>query len=196
MEIRYIAALASMLIMCNAHASCNYKDAQEKLMQSNNMLQTYKSEQMGLIAKGSEPPTELNKKIETIAQVIADNGIALSKIGDPLKITYETKVPDAICNEYERIISTYAPQDYKKSEIVHSADTPFKCKGVSDTDLWMRYAEIIKIQPGLIRQGKITTAQAAEMSTMMGEFGVKMTTDFPAACAILVQVEDKIKGYQ
>jgi hypothetical protein len=196
MNTKYMIGLVSTLLMCNAHASCNYKDAQKKMMESNNVLQTYSMKQMDIIANGNQPPAELTNKIENISKAIADNGIALSEIGDPLKITYETKVPQSICNEYDRIITTYTPKDYKNAEIVHSADTPFHCKDVSDADLWMRYAEIIKIQPALIQQGKITNSQATEISMMMSEFGTKMTTDFPAACAILIQVEEKIKGYQ
>lgn len=196
MKLKYIAVITSLLVTCNAHASCNYKDAQEKLMQSNNMLQIYSREQMAFIAKGEEPPEELTNKINTIGKLIADNGIALSKIGDPLKITYETKVPESICNEYDKIIATHAPKDHEKTEIAHSADTPFHCKDVSDGDLWMRYGEIIKIQPALIQEGKITKSQAAEISMMMSDFGTKMTTDFPAACTVLIQVEEKIKGYQ
>lgn len=196
MNTKYMAGLISTLLMCNAHADCNYKDAQKKMMSSNNVLQTYSKEQMGIIAKGEQPPAELTNKISLIAQAIADNGVALSEIGDPLKITYETSVPESICNEYDRIITTYAPKDYKNAEIVHSAETPFQCEGVSDTDLWMRYADIIKIQPALLREGKITNSQATEISMMMGYFGTQMTTDFPTACATLVQIEEKIKGYQ
>lgn len=196
MNIKYIIGLTSAFLICDASADCNYKEAQKKMMASNNVLQIYSKEQMGIIANGEQPPAELTDKINLIAKAIADNGIALSEIGDPLKITYETKVSESICNEYDRIIATYTPKDHKNAEIIHSADTPFKCEGVSDADLWMRYGEIVKTQPELLKEGKITNSQATEISMMMGDFGTQMTTDFPAACATLIQIEEKIKSYK
>lgn len=195
MKLKFSLSILILTASCTGYADCTYKEAQQKLMESNNILNEYKKKQLALIQNDSPIPDELNKTIDSIVEATANNGIALSEIGDPLKITYETKVPSAICAEYDRIIATYTPKDYKKEEIILSADNQFNCKGIKDTELWQRYGELIKKQPALLQSGKMTNAQATEISLIMAEFGSKMTTDFPAACALLVDAENKVNSY-
>lgn len=196
MKVSLSLSLLALVISSASHAECTYKDAQQKLMESNNILHEYKKEQMDLIKNDQPIPAELNRKLDTINEALAANGIALSEIGDPTKITYETKVPNAICAEYDRIITTYTPSGYVKKEIVHNTSNRFHCEGIKDTELWERYGNIIQKQPALLQAGKITDKQALEITQLMSEFGANMTTDFPAACAYFLEAESKILSYE
>jgi hypothetical protein len=51
-------------------------------------LHENKKEQTDLIKNGQPNPAELNRKLDTINEAIAANGIALSEIGGQTKITY------------------------------------------------------------------------------------------------------------
>ncbi|BFM19622.1 hypothetical protein [Gilvimarinus japonicus] len=190
------ATLALMMCASYGQAECTYKDAQEKMLRAGNILQAYQKQNVEFFANNQTPPAALNETVVTMGEALAANGVKLSKIADPLSITYETPVPNPICDEYDRIIATYKTDAHKEEPIALSANTPFHCEGISEAELWERYGTILKSQPELFEEGKITRKQEDEINIMLADFGSKMTTDFPAACDIFFNIEDKIKKYR
>src|SRR5690554_2993844 len=195
-KLTYPATLALVVGASYAQAECTYKEAQEKMLRAGNILQVYQKQNLEFIANNQTPSAALSETGVTTGRARAANGIKQSKIADPLTITYETPVPGPFCAEYDRIISAYKTDTHKEEPMALSANTPFHCEGISEAELWERYGVIIQLQPKLLQEGKITRAQADEISIMMSDFGSKMTTDFPAACDIFFNIEDKLKEYR
>lgn len=188
-KITLTLALISSAI--SANATCTYKQAQDKMMQVNNMLQVYSREIIKHRQNGQSVPAELDTKQLAITEKSAAIGILMSEAFDKNpQIQFSDAVNEEICNGYEALLKEYAPENYQAKPIVREQQS--QTSDCSTNKLWEDYGQAIQKQQQLIESGKITKQEVDAymlLATKIGEFA---TTDLPKACQALKQFKQKL----
>lgn len=192
MKIFFIATL--LLISSLSYAqTCTYKQAQNKSLEFNNMMQVFNRQFIAQMQKTGDSTPALEKKRLAMAEESAAVGIMMSEEFDKNNnIQYADAVNPEICSKYDVLMKKFAPKDYK----VVAADAKQKPINASctTTTLWERYGKATQKQQKLNEQGKITkpeVTQYMEISTYVGQYA---TTDLAKACEYLKKYEDKLNA--
>jgi hypothetical protein len=170
---------------------CTYKQAQNKSIEFNNMMQVFNREFIALMKETGDSTPELEKKRLAMAEESATVGIMMSEEYDNNNnIQYADAVNPEICTQYDALMKKFAPIDYKTVPAdAQQKDVDADC---STATLWQRYGKAIQKQQKLNNDGKITKSEVAqymEISTYVGEFA---TTDLAKACEYLQKFEKKL----
>ncbi|MEB8430792.1 hypothetical protein OO007_01050 [Cocleimonas sp. KMM 6892] len=198
-KLLLITAVALSAISVPASA-CNYKQAQTKMMEVNNMMQIHNRKFAASIQKGQEPNPADERVRQGLATESAAAGILLSKESEKNpNIQYGTKVNPAICAKYDGIMKKYAPAGYKKAPINRAGMLTTKgqksnASGCNAKNIWDRYGVAIKKQSALSKQGRITKQENGAYMSLMTRFGQQSTTNVNQACVTLSQIEKKLSA--
>ncbi len=186
-----LALSLASLISAPAMASCTYKEAQDKLVEFNNMMQVYNRQFIAEMESGGEPSAALNQKRTVMAEESSAVGILLSEEYDKNpNIQYPDTVNPDICTQYDGLMAKYAPEGYKVAPVTVEAQTA--SADCSSTILWERYGMAIQKQAALVSEGKITNDEVPVYMKLSTEVGEYSTTDLPKACDALRQFESKL----
>ena len=192
--MKYFQVIALFFATTISYAqACTYKQAQNKLLEFNNMMQVFNREFIAQMQKTGDSTPALEKKRLAMAEESAAVGIMMSDEFDKNNnIQYTDAVNPEICTKYDTLMKKFAPKDYK----VVAADAQQKPVNASctTTTLWERYGKAIQKQQKLNDEGKITKPEVTEymeISTYVGQYA---TTDLAKACEYLEKFENKLNA--
>jgi hypothetical protein len=173
--------------------TCTYKQAQNKLLEFNNMMQVFNREFIAQMQKTGDSTPALDKKRLAMAEESAAVGIMMSEEFDKNNnIQYSDAVNPEICTKYDALIKKFALKNYKI--VAANAQQKQVNTSCTTTTLWERYGKAIQKQQKLNDEGKITKQEVTEymeISTYVGQYA---TTDLAKACEYLKKFEDKLNA--
>ncbi len=192
--MKNLSTIALLIITNSAWSqTCTYKQAQNKLLEFNNMMQVFNREFIAQMQKTGDSTPALEKKRLAMAEESAAVGIMLSEEFDKNNnIQYGDAVNPEICTQYDALMKKFAPKGYKA--VAADAQQKPASASCTTTTLWERYGKAIQKQQKLNEQGKITkpeVTQYMEISTYVGQYA---TTDLAKACDYLKKFEDKLNA--
>jgi hypothetical protein len=182
-------ALLLLLSPALAHAECSYRDAQEGMIEANNLLATYAREATSLLQAGRAVPPALEARVEQMNDVLVAAGKEMERVGEAPDVSYETPVDPALCATYRRLVEVHAPAGYEAPTLVSPEQRGRVCGDTDGSVLAERMGSIITRQQALAKAGRVDQARLLDVSQHLSRMGSYMATDPVRACEILDEVD-------
>lgn len=184
-------AFILLFLSATSNATCTYKQAQDKMMQVNNMLQVYSQKIIKLRQNGEQIPAELDAKQLAITEQSAATGILMSEAFEKNpQIRFSDAVDEEICNRYDSLLKKYTPENHQVKPIVREQQT--QTGDCTTNKLWENYGKSIQKQRELVEAGRITKQEADAYMLLSSQIGQLATTDLAKACEALKQFDAKL----
>lgn len=191
--LRSLLSLSIALFSISGHAACTYEMGQTKMMEVTNMMQVYNRQNIDYQEAGGAPE-EFTLMFDGFDERKNELGIEFANVYEENpNIQFEDPIDQSICDDYDQLFETYAPEGYTSAPIKRQ-QTSSSTAGCDTTSLWTRYGDLIQKQVALFQAGKFTDAEDADMRRLSTEIGTESTTDIDKACSLLDEFEAKINA--
>ncbi|WP_293269145.1 hypothetical protein [Neptunomonas sp.] len=186
-----IIAVAVLTSGQYAHASCTYKQADEKATQVTNLVGSYGKDQVLSLKEHGKTIPEQEAVLDEISEKSFALGIEMGALyeNNP-NMKYEAQIDPTICQRYDALLTDYAREDTPLKAINYEPEAISST--CNSTVIWERLAAYNTASVELLQAGKITKDESYEYQSMMVEFGQHATTDLAKACQVMDQLEAKL----
>ncbi|MGH1542636.1 MAG: hypothetical protein ACRBHB_19610 [Arenicella sp.] len=187
---KIVSSLAIIAILAPFQSfACTYKEAQQTMLQVNNLLAVYSRQMMEQLNKDpnnidDSTRQEFTEKANTV-------GLQLAEASKDGKIQYEDKIDPSICQSYTALLDEYALEG--QAPAATNATPEATSPNCSTNQLWERYAAATTQQTDPKNAGKYTKDDNNEfmkLGTLIGQYS---TTDLAKACQLMGQYEALLK---
>lgn len=191
--LRLLVSLSIALFSISGHAACTYEAAQTKMMEVMNMMQVYNRQKIDYEEAG-EAPLEFSRMFDGFDERKNEIGIEFANVSEKNpNIQFEDSIDQSICDDYDQLFETYAPDGYTSAPI-KMQQTSSSRAGCDTNSLWTRYGDLIQKQVQLSQAGKFSDAEDADMRRLSTHIGTESTTDIDNACTLLDEFEMKVNA--